>query len=152
MNFYAQISTYISHKNSLIFCSILLGGSAGSDIQVVSERLTAYRAAVEAAKSKGESSKVRRYDRAISSMNQMMKDLKAGKRVNMDDLPPEVSLPGGGGSGPSKPPPQSRAVDDDDDLAELAEWAGHKTETSTGMLLLIVMIIIAYCIAGALLI
>ena len=97
--------------------------------------MSAYRSAFAAAKAKGETSKVRRYERAIASMNEMVKDLKAGKRVNMDELPPEVFLPsaGGGGGGASgsgssasKGKPQTEKVDDDE-FAELAEWAGIST-------------------------
>ena len=99
--------------------------------------MSSYRSASAAAKAKGETSKVRRYERAIASMNEMVKDLKAGKRINMEELPPEVFVPsaggGGGGGGASgsgssasKGKPQTEKVDDDE-FAELAEWAGIST-------------------------
>ena len=103
--------------------------------------MNAYRSATAAAKSKGETSKVRRYERAIASMNEMVKDLKAGKRVNMEELPPEVLVPSGGGGGgggasgsgssASKGKPLTEKVDDDE-FAELAEWAGISTDKGKG--------------------
>uniref|UniRef100_A0A1X7V9C6 DM14 domain-containing protein n=2 Tax=Amphimedon queenslandica TaxID=400682 RepID=A0A1X7V9C6_AMPQE len=110
--------------------------SSSNNLQIVNERLSAYRSASAAAKAKGETSKVRRYERAIGSMNEMVKDLKAGKRVNMEELPPEVFVPSGGGGGggasgsgslASKGKPQTEKVDDDE-FAELAEWAGISTD------------------------
>ena len=120
-----------------MYCS-LSSGSSG-DLQTVNDRLSAYRAAADAAKAKGETSKIRRYERAITSMTQMAKDLKAGRRVNMEELPPEVFVPssggGGGGGGRggavSKGKPQEEEIGGDD-LAELAEWAGVTSTKEKG--------------------
>ena len=114
-----------------MYCS-LSSGSSG-DLQTVNDRLSAYRAAADAAKAKGETSKIRRYERAITSMTQMAKDLKAGRRVNMEELPPEVFVPssGGGGGAVSKGKPQEEEIGGDD-LAELAEWAGVSSTKEKG--------------------
>ena len=57
-----------------------------------------YEAALLAAKQTGQSSKARRCDRALKSITSMAQQLQAGKKVNIDDLPPVVST-GEGGSG-----------------------------------------------------
>ena len=113
-----------------MYCS-LSSGSSG-DLQTVNDRLSAYRAAADAAKAKGETSKIRRYERAITSMTQMAKDLKAGRRVNLEELPPEVFVPSSGGGGAvSKGKPQEEEIGGDD-LAELAEWAGVTSTKEKG--------------------
>ena len=124
-----------------MYCS-LSSGSSG-DLQTVNDRLSAYRAAADAAKAKGETNKIRRYERAITSMTQMAKDLKAGRRVNMEELPPEVFVPssggggggGGGGGAVSKGKPQEEEIGGDD-LAELAEWAGVSSTKEKGKIIL----------------
>lgn len=102
----------------------------GGDLQIVNERIAMYQSAVAAAKSKGESSKVRRYERAISSMNEMAKDLRGGKPVKISDLPPEIATAGGSVTSSVT----SNKRESNDDLKELEEWAstGSSSSTSSG--------------------
>lgn len=85
-----------------------------------------YESALSAAKSKGEGSKVRRFERATKTIKDMLKELQAGKKIKISDLPPEIAVPAGagamgeGGTTVSTPSSKSNA---DDDLAELAAWA-----------------------------
>ena len=95
---------------------------AGSgDIQVVNDRIAMYNTAIAAAKSKGESSKVRRYERGLKLLNEMSRDLRAGKAIKMDDIPPEIASVT---PADDKQPAAKQKVDDDDDLKELEQWAG----------------------------
>ena len=77
------------------------------DLQTVLNRQKMYEAALLSAKQAGESSKARRYERSMKTITTMVKQLKNGKKVDMDDLPPPVATGGGGGEGGevSKPVP-----------------------------------------------
>ena len=67
------------------------------DLQTVLNRQKMYEAALLSAKQAGESSKARRYERSMKAITTMVKQLKNGKKVDMDDLPPPVATGGGGG-------------------------------------------------------
>lgn len=60
-----------------------------------------YEAAIAGCK---DASKVRRYKRAVTSMQTTLKEARAGKIVNLDDLPPPVSV---------KPPPAASTATED---------------------------------------
>ena len=66
------------------------------DLQTVLNRQKMYEAALLSAKQAGESSKARRYERSMKAITTMVKQLKNGKKVDMDDLPPPVATGGGG--------------------------------------------------------
>jgi coiled-coil and C2 domain-containing protein 1 len=89
-----------------------------------------YKVALEASKSKGDTSKARRYERAIGNLNQMVSDVRGGKKINLDDLPPEVSVPTapatstGSNKATSSNVATGSVKDDEDDLNELAKWIG----------------------------
>jgi len=59
--------------------------SPGSDIDMIQSRIKMYETAIDNC---NESSRARRYKRSITSMQSMLKEAKAGKAVNLDDLPP----------------------------------------------------------------
>lgn len=88
------------------------------DLEVVESRLRMYQSAIAAAKEKKESSKVRRYERSLKTLNEMMKSVKAGKKVNMEDIPPEVLVTGGVASKAATQP----AKTDEEDMSELQSW------------------------------
>uniref|UniRef100_V5H1M8 Coiled-coil and C2 domain-containing protein 1-like n=1 Tax=Anoplophora glabripennis TaxID=217634 RepID=V5H1M8_ANOGL len=82
------------------------GGS--SDVaNVLSERLKNYETAEREAKSAGESSKARRYGRAIKTLKDLIKQAKSGKSINLNDdsVPPEIHV------GAKKAPGTSQAED-----------------------------------------
>ena len=92
----------------------------------MSARLQMYESALSAAKSKGEGSKVRRFERATKTIKDMLKELQAGKRIKISDLPPEIAVPAGVGAmggGETTVSTLSSKNDVDDDLAELSAWA-----------------------------
>uniref|UniRef100_A0A673ZWK3 Coiled-coil and C2 domain-containing protein 1B n=1 Tax=Salmo trutta TaxID=8032 RepID=A0A673ZWK3_SALTR len=63
----------------------------GSLQHTLEERLSMYRTAVAHAKASGESSKARRYERGIQSLESMLVSLKKGRKVDEADIPPPVA-------------------------------------------------------------
>ncbi|XP_077547146.1 lethal (2) giant discs 1 isoform X3 [Haemaphysalis longicornis] len=57
------------------------------------ERLRSYTAAEAAAKSFGDSSKARRYGRAVKTLESLLKKAKAGAPVSEEEIPPPVAMP-----------------------------------------------------------
>lgn len=63
-----------------------------------------YEDAIKSAESQGESGKVRRYKRALGTLQDALKTAKSGRSVNMDELPPPVSV----SNSKPKPEPEPR--------------------------------------------
>ncbi|XP_068604893.1 coiled-coil and C2 domain-containing protein 1B [Brachionichthys hirsutus] len=70
------------------------------------ERIGMYRAALLKAKTAGEASKVRRYDRGLKTLETMLTAVNKGRPVNEADLPPPVAtgVPGAASQQPAPPP------------------------------------------------
>ncbi|CAB3248173.1 unnamed protein product [Arctia plantaginis] len=69
------------------------GASVSTDSSIVSflqDRITNYTAAEKNAKANGESSKARRFNRGLKTLNDLLKQAKAGKPINDEDIPPLV--------------------------------------------------------------
>ena len=66
----------------------MVGSSSSEQLDAIQGRMKMYEAAISGCK---ESSKVRRYKRAVTSMQAMLKEARAGKIVDLDNLPPPVS-------------------------------------------------------------
>ncbi|KAH7974485.1 hypothetical protein HPB49_015901 [Dermacentor silvarum] len=62
-------------------------------VETLQERLRSYAAAESAAKSLGDSSKARRYGRAIKTLESLLKKAKAGAPVSEEEIPPPVAIP-----------------------------------------------------------
>lgn len=62
-------------------------------VETLQERLRSYTAAEAAAKSFGDSSKARRYGRAIKTLESLLKKAKAGAPVSEEEIPPPVAMP-----------------------------------------------------------
>ncbi|KAK5866314.1 hypothetical protein PBY51_020514 [Eleginops maclovinus] len=58
------------------------------------ERVEMYKTAIANAKTAGETSKVRRYDRGLKTLQSMLISVKKGKPVNEEEIPPPVALGG----------------------------------------------------------
>lgn len=76
-------------------------GEPGS-VASLQVRLQNYREAETAAKAMGDSSKARRYNRAIKTLEGMIKQVQAGGTVDEEEIPPPVAVP--------KPPSSSSSV------------------------------------------
>ncbi|XP_048377723.1 coiled-coil and C2 domain-containing protein 1A isoform X2 [Stegostoma tigrinum] len=55
------------------------------------ERIDMYRSAIDNAKQSGESSKIRRYERGLKTLQSMLTSVKKGKQINEEDIPPPVA-------------------------------------------------------------
>ncbi|XP_069623386.1 coiled-coil and C2 domain-containing protein 1A [Ranitomeya imitator] len=73
--------------------------SAGSMEGTVQERLAMYKEALSNAKQAGEGNKVRRYERGVKTLEDMLRTVKKGGSVATDDIPPPVAI----GKSPSSP-------------------------------------------------
>ncbi|XP_073510454.1 coiled-coil and C2 domain-containing protein 1A [Phyllobates terribilis] len=80
--------------------------SAGSMEGTVQERLAMYKEALSNAKQAGEGSKVRRYERGVKTLEDMLRTVKKGGSVAAEDIPPPVAA----GKTPSAPAPLPSAV------------------------------------------
>lgn len=69
--------------------------------EVLQERLQNYMAAESVAKSAGDSSKARRYGRAIKTLESLLKKARAGGTVSEEEIPPPVAVPKAASHGPS---------------------------------------------------
>uniref|UniRef100_A0A4W3GQU9 Coiled-coil and C2 domain-containing protein 1B n=1 Tax=Callorhinchus milii TaxID=7868 RepID=A0A4W3GQU9_CALMI len=58
---------------------------------VLTERIDAYKSAINNAKQSGESSKVRRYERGLKTLQTMLTSAKKGKKINEEEIPPPVA-------------------------------------------------------------
>ncbi|CAN7975750.1 unnamed protein product, partial [Ixodes persulcatus] len=74
-----------------------------SQVEMLQERLQNYLAAEAAAKSAGDTSKVRRFGRAIKTLESLAKKARAGSAVSEEDIPPPVAIPKAASA--SAPPP-----------------------------------------------
>uniref|UniRef100_A0A672HCN5 Coiled-coil and C2 domain-containing protein 1B n=1 Tax=Salarias fasciatus TaxID=181472 RepID=A0A672HCN5_SALFA len=66
-------------------------GASGLESRLM-ERIEMYTTAISNAKAAGETSKVRRYDRGLKTLQSMLTSAKKGKPVNEEEMPPPVAL------------------------------------------------------------
>ena len=59
---------------------------------IIKTRIQMYAQAEESAKKSGDSSKARRFNRGLKTLKDLLKQAEAGKAINPDDIPPEVSV------------------------------------------------------------
>uniref|UniRef100_K7G9E2 Coiled-coil and C2 domain containing 1A n=1 Tax=Pelodiscus sinensis TaxID=13735 RepID=K7G9E2_PELSI len=62
------------------------------------ERREMYRAAIANAKQAGDSSKMRRYERGLQTLENMLTSVRKGKKIDEEEIPPAVALGKGGNS------------------------------------------------------
>ncbi|XP_052757950.1 coiled-coil and C2 domain-containing protein 1-like isoform X2 [Galleria mellonella] len=75
-----------------------------STVTLLQERISNYVLAEKTAKENGDSSRARRFGRGLKTLNDLLKQAKAGKSINDEDIPPPVSL-GKPASDPAPLPP-----------------------------------------------
>ncbi|XP_055923507.1 coiled-coil and C2 domain-containing protein 1-like isoform X2 [Eupeodes corollae] len=61
-------------------------------ISIIKSRIEMYKLAEAAAKGAGESAKARRFNRGLKTLNDLLKQSVAGNSINVDDIPPEISV------------------------------------------------------------
>ncbi|XP_062975430.1 coiled-coil and C2 domain-containing protein 1A [Elgaria multicarinata webbii] len=64
---------------------------SSSTESILLERLAMYKAAVANAKLSGESSKVRRYERGLKTLENLLTSIRKGKKIDNDEIPPPVT-------------------------------------------------------------
>ncbi|XP_055885542.1 coiled-coil and C2 domain-containing protein 1-like isoform X1 [Biomphalaria glabrata] len=67
-------------------------GSAGGLVGLLEERVNMYKQAIAAAKTAGDSAKQRRLDRGLKTLTDQLRQAKAGKPVNEEEIPPPVAM------------------------------------------------------------
>ncbi|KAM9098463.1 coiled-coil and C2 domain-containing protein 1A isoform X3 [Sarcophilus harrisii] len=82
--------------------------SAGMET-TLAERLAMYQTAITNAKQVGDSSKVRRYERGVKTLENMLTSVKKGRNINEEDIPPPVAVGKSLTTTPEVPPTQSTA-------------------------------------------
>uniref|UniRef100_A0A3Q3XRF7 Coiled-coil and C2 domain-containing protein 1B n=1 Tax=Mola mola TaxID=94237 RepID=A0A3Q3XRF7_MOLML len=68
-------------------------GATGLESRLM-ERIEMYKTAISNAKAAGETSKFRRYDRGLKTLQSMLTSVRKGKPVNEEEIPPPVALGG----------------------------------------------------------
>lgn len=68
-------------------------------LSIIKQRIEMYKQAEANAKAAGESGKARRFARGLKTLQDLLKQSSAGKNINVDDIPPEVSVKAAGGGG-----------------------------------------------------
>ncbi|XP_038209355.1 coiled-coil and C2 domain-containing protein 1-like isoform X2 [Zerene cesonia] len=63
-----------------------------STVSLLQERISNYTIAEKAAKESGEGSRARRFGRGLKTLNDLLKQAKAGRPINEEDIPPPVSV------------------------------------------------------------
>ncbi|KAM4722167.1 coiled-coil and C2 domain-containing protein 1B isoform 2-T2 [Rhinophrynus dorsalis] len=76
---------------------------AGGLLQTLEERISNYKAAISNAKQANESSKARRYERGLKTLETMLKTVRQGRAVNEEEIPPPVASGKSAVSPPSQP-------------------------------------------------
>ncbi|XP_017854659.1 coiled-coil and C2 domain-containing protein 1-like isoform X1 [Drosophila busckii] len=79
-------------------------------LSIIKQRLEMYKIAEAQAKAAGEAGKARRFARGLKTLQDLHKQSAAGKAVNVDDIPPEVSVkPAGEPAAAAAPVPEPAA-------------------------------------------
>ncbi|XP_024137181.1 coiled-coil and C2 domain-containing protein 1B [Oryzias melastigma] len=91
-----------STEESSVEQELKVSSAAPGTLQhTVEQRLLMYRTALHNAKAAGETSKARRYDRGLKTLESMMAAVKKGKPINEAEIPPLVAT----GASSTAPPP-----------------------------------------------
>ncbi|XP_051555349.1 coiled-coil and C2 domain-containing protein 1B-like isoform X1 [Myxocyprinus asiaticus] len=89
-------STELAHQETKV------SSVPGSIEHTLEERINMYRMAIANAKSAGESSKARRFERGLKTLQTMLASVRKGGKIDETEIPPPVAC--GASSGPIWPP------------------------------------------------
>ncbi|KMY89697.1 coiled-coil and C2 domain-containing protein 1-like isoform X1 [Drosophila simulans] len=78
-------------------------------LSIIKQRLEMYKQAEANAKTAGDAGKARRFGRGLKTLQDLHRQAAAGKSINVDDIPPEVSVKPIGGQAPPAPAEESPA-------------------------------------------
>lgn len=68
------------------------GENEGNILEILTERLKMYQTAESKAKQEGESSRARRFNRGIKTLQDLIKKASGGVSIAQDDIPPPIAL------------------------------------------------------------
>uniref|UniRef100_A0A673H5A3 Coiled-coil and C2 domain-containing protein 1B n=1 Tax=Sinocyclocheilus rhinocerous TaxID=307959 RepID=A0A673H5A3_9TELE len=94
------------------------------------ERLDMYQTAITNAKATGETSKARRYDRGLKTLQSMLTLVKKGKPIDEDEIPPPVATGGKPSAAPQAEPirePENRSIQTSAATASVTKSDGCNT-------------------------
>lgn len=97
-------------------------------VSLLEARLEMYKKAEAIAKGANETSRARRFNRGIKTINDLLKQARAGKSINSEDIPPEVST----GARPEKPAPAENAAPQEEPPATEEPPAPEETPATNG--------------------
>ncbi|XP_056116744.1 coiled-coil and C2 domain-containing protein 1B isoform X3 [Rhinichthys klamathensis goyatoka] len=92
----------VSEETPLAAQDTKVSSVPGSIEHTLEERINLYRMAVTNAKSTGETSKARRYERGLKTLQTMLASVRKGGKIDETEIPPPVAC--GASDGPSRPP------------------------------------------------
>ncbi|KAH9628966.1 hypothetical protein HF086_001876 [Spodoptera exigua] len=90
-----------------------------STISLLQDRITNYTVAEKNAKSNGESSRARRFGRGLKTLQDLLKQAKAGKPIKNEDIPPPVAVGKPAGQSDAPQPPAAEASPPEQPLIDL---------------------------------
>ena len=67
-------------------------GGSEDQVIVLVERMSMYEAGIETAKSVGDTSKQKRYDRGLKTIQDLLKKVQQGKAIDENDIPPKIAV------------------------------------------------------------
>uniref|UniRef100_A0A673N6D5 Coiled-coil and C2 domain-containing protein 1B n=1 Tax=Sinocyclocheilus rhinocerous TaxID=307959 RepID=A0A673N6D5_9TELE len=88
---------------------LLVSSVPGSIEHTLEERINLYRMAITNAKAAGETSKARRYERGLKTLQTMLASVRKGGKIDETEIPPPVAC--GASGGPSRPPAPAASPD-----------------------------------------
>lgn len=100
----------------------------GSIEHTLEERISLYRMAVTNAKAAGETSKARRYERGLKTLQTMLATVRKGGKIDESEIPPPVACRGPGG--PSQPPAPAVSPDDQGECDSAVEISPVSAEAA----------------------
>ncbi|KAI4898162.1 hypothetical protein NFI96_024923, partial [Prochilodus magdalenae] len=100
----------------------------GSVEHTLEVRISMYRTAIASAKTAGESSKARRYERGLKTLQSMLSSVRKGGKISEADIPPPVSC---GAPGSTSQPPATAAGTPSSDLESPEEHAESDSAVET---------------------
>ncbi|KPP71415.1 coiled-coil and C2 domain-containing protein 1B-like [Scleropages formosus] len=79
-------------EESTISQEVKVSAAPGNLQHTLEERIGMYKTAIANANASGESSKARRYDRGLKTLETMLSSVKKGKKIDEAEIPPPVAL------------------------------------------------------------
>ncbi|XP_036410393.1 coiled-coil and C2 domain-containing protein 1B isoform X1 [Megalops cyprinoides] len=115
---------------------VKVSSTPGSLQHTLEERIGMYKAAIANAKASGESSKARRYERGLKTLETMLGSVKKGRKIDEGEIPPPVAC--GAPSAPSaapgpapEPEPQSVPTEEPGETPGQVQAASPETGPSS---------------------